>query len=293
VARRITRIGAHVSVSGGLERAGLARAALVGAEVIQLFVGNPRGWAPPAGDPAGDEAFRVACIERALPVFVHAPYLINLGSSDGDTAVRSAAALAFSLRRGRAIGAAGVVVHAGFALRGERWSTAMTRVRESLIAVVDASDAAGPGGPRLLIEPTAGGGGALAGDIDSIGAYLDAVGDDRIGLCIDTCHLHAAGDDLSTPSAMRRALAMLTSVAGPGRIGLLHLNDSRDAVGSRRDRHAAIGTGTIGLTAFGALLHAGAVRGVPMVVETAESGHAEDIATLKRLREPAHATASS
>jgi deoxyribonuclease IV len=270
-----------VSVAGGLVRGALARTDLIGAEVIQIFVANPRGWAEPPPDPAGDEAFALARADRGLPVFVHAPYLINFGSPSVETLARSRDALAFSLRRGAAIGAAGVVVHAGSAVLGNQWTDAMVQVRTNLIPLLDA---VGPAGPRLLIEPTAGGGGALAGDIASIGAYLDVLADDRVGLCIDTCHLHAAGHDLSTAAGMRSAFTRLRRTVGAGRIGLLHVNDSRDPAGSKRDRHAAVGQGTIGLDGFEELFSTSALRGVPFVVETEDTGHAADIATLKKLR---------
>ena len=274
--RAVTPIGAHVSVAGGLARA-LPRALAVGAEALQVFVANSRAWAHPVDDPAGDEEFRASC---ALPVFVHAPYLINFGSPSPDTLERSTRALAFSLRRGAAIGARGVVVHAGSAVLGNPWAGAMRQVREHLLPVLDLEH-----GPQLLIEPTAGGGGALASDAPSLAAYLDVLGrDERIGVCLDTCHLHAAGHDLSTREGFAATLRMFGRAAGRARIGLVHVNDSRDLVGSKRDRHASIGAGTIGRDAFAALFSTAATRGVPLVVETAEAEHAADITTLKALR---------
>jgi deoxyribonuclease-4 len=244
---------------------------------MQVFVANSRAWAHPAEDPAGDEEFRATC---AFPVFVHAPYLINFGSPSPDTLERSTRALAFSLRRGAAIGARGVVVHAGSAVLGNRWDDAMRQVREHLLPVLDLDH-----GPQVLIEPTAGGGGALASDAASLAAYLDVLGrDERIGVCLDTCHLHAAGHDLSTLNGFSAALRTYGRAAGRGRIGLVHVNDSRDPAGSKRDRHASIGAGTIGRDAFAALFTAPATRGVPLVVETADTDHAADITTLKALR---------
>jgi deoxyribonuclease-4 len=279
VARRLAPLGAHVSVAGGMRRA-LPRADAVGAEVIQVFVANPRGWTPPPPDPDADEDFRAACAARRLPVFVHAPYLINFGSPSPETLARSCDALAFSLRRATAIGAAGVVMHAGSAVLGNDRDAAMVQVREHVLPVLDRGD-----GPRLLIEPTAGGGGALASDADSLGAYLDVLGrDTRIGVCLDTCHLHAAGHDLSTSPGFLAALRDFGRAAGRGSIGLVHVNDSRDPPGSQRDRHAALGRGTIGLEPFAALFGSPVTRHVPMVVETADDDHATDIAALKDLR---------
>lgn len=276
---RAAPIGAHVSVAGGLAR-GLPRADAVAAEVVQIFVANPRGWAPPAADPGGDDAFRTACAERGLPVFVHAPYLINLGSPSPETLARSCAALEFSLRRAAAIGAAGVVVHAGSAVLGSAWQSAMDQVRAALLPLLDAV-----GGPPLLIEPTAGGGGALAADAASLAAYLDELGrDERVGVCLDTCHMHAAGHSLATPESFTSTLRAYGRAAGRGRIGLVHVNDSRDPAGSKRDRHASIGAGTIGRDAFAALFSSPVTRSVPLVVETEDADQAADIAALKALR---------
>jgi deoxyribonuclease IV len=271
-------IGSHVAVAGGLIKGGLGEADEVAAEVIQVFTGNPRGWAETPIDARSDEAFRQACVERQLPVFIHAPYLINFGSPSELTLQRSAAALAYSLRRAESIGATAVVLHAGSAVLGNRWDTAMEQTRAHLLPLLDdtCDDV------RLLIEPTAGGGGALAADITSLAAYLDALADDRVGVCIDTCHLHAAGHDVSSPQAMKRELKALAGAVGPGRIGLVHVNDSRDQAGSKRDRHATLGEGTIGLEALGAMFASPVLRGVPMVVETPT--HAQDVAALKLLR---------
>ena len=275
-----TPIGAHVSVAGGLAKV-LPRADAIGAEAIQVFVANPRAWAPTPPDPEGDATFAEHCARRGIPVFVHAPYLINFGSPSAETLARSRDALEFSLRRAAAIGAAGVVLHAGSAVQGNRWADAMRQLREHLLPIIDSA-----GGPRLLVEPTAGGGGALASDAASLGAYLDALGrDPRIGVCLDTCHLHAAGHDLSSTEGFATALRAFARAAGRGAIGLVHVNDSRDAPGSKRDRHEAIGRGTIGTDPFAALFTAPALRAIPLVVETAVRDHAADIATLKTLRE--------
>jgi deoxyribonuclease-4 len=278
MSRRRSPVGAHTSVAGGLAQA-LPRAESIGSETIQVFVSSPRAWAPPPDDPDGDAAFADGC---TLPVFVHAPYLINFGSPSAETLAKSHQALEFALRRGAAIGAAGVVMHAGSAVLGNPWDEAMAQARSCLVPLLDSV----PSAPRLLIEPTAGGGGALASDATSLAAYLDALGrDERIGVCLDTCHMHAAGHDLSSADGFAAALRAYAKAAGKGAIGLIHVNDSRDPAGSKRDRHESIGRGTIGRDAFAALFSTPAVRGVPLVVETAEADHAADVATLKSLRD--------
>ena len=285
---RSNPIGAHISAAGGVPRC-LPRAHDVGAEVVQIFVANSRAWAEPAHDPDEDRIFASSCIESGMPVYVHAPYLINFGSPTPQTLTRSAAALTFSLRRGAAIGARGVVMHAGSAVLGNDRDAALCQLRAQVLRVLDAM----PDAPPLLIEPTAGGGGALASDSASTGAYLDVLGhDERIGLCLDSCHLHAAGHDLSSAARFTRALKAYVDAAGPTRIGLVHVNDSRDPAGSRRDRHASIGDGTIGLEPFAALFRSRALHDVPFVVETTDVAQAADIARLKALRADSHARVS-
>jgi deoxyribonuclease IV len=269
-------VGAHVSVAGGLRRS-LPYAARIGAEVVQVFLSSPRAWAPWPADPDGDAEFAREC---GIPVFVHAPYLVNFGSPSVVTLDRSRAALEFALRRGASIGARAVVVHAGSAVHGNRRADALAQVREHALRALDAL----PGGPRLLVEPMASDA-ALASDAASLEAYLDVLGrDERIGVCIDTCHMHAAGHDMSTPQSFAAALRTYARAAGRRGIELVHVNDSRDPVGAKRDRHAAIGHGTIGTIAFGALFTSPVTRRVPMVVETDPPNHETDIAALKELR---------
>jgi deoxyribonuclease-4 len=273
VPRAVPLIGAHVSVAGGLARA-LPRIESIGAAAAQIFVANPRGWAAPTADPDGDAAFGAAC---PVPVYVHAPYLINFGSPSDATLARSGEALEFSLRRGAAIGARGVVMHAGSAVHGHRRDVALKQAREAVLRALDAV----PDGPALLIEPTAGGGGALAADAATTAEYValfDA--DERLALCLDTCHLHAAGHDLSTVHRFLRALRAYQRAAP---VALVHVNDSRDPVGSRRDRHETLGRGTIGTDAFGALFRSPVTRRVPLIVETEDASHPADIAILRRL----------
>ncbi len=144
MAARRSVIGAHISAAGGLKHVP-GRAEQVGAEVAQVFVANPRGWAPPAPDPAADEAFAAEAAARRLPVFVHAPYLINFGSPSPQTVASSAAALAFSLCRGAAIGARGVVMHAGSAVGGIGRDEALRQLRERLLPLLDGD------GPAVLV----------------------------------------------------------------------------------------------------------------------------------------------
>jgi deoxyribonuclease-4 len=269
-----------VPVAGGLVSQGLRYAAAIAAEAIQVFVSNPRAWALSAGEARQDEALREHVAATGLPVYVHAPYLINVGSPDPVVRERSAASLAHSLRRGAEIGARGVVVHTGSAVRAD-WATAMRHVRACLLPLLESIP---DGGPDLLLEPTAGQG-MLCATVGDLVPYLDNLDwHPRARVCLDTCHAFAAGHDLAARDGPGRMLAELE--AGSGRLMLIHANDSKDGCGSRRDRHENIGAGQIGAAAFGALLRHPATRGVPFIVETPGpmAAHAADVATLTGLR---------
>jgi len=279
-------VGSHTPTAGGLARTALAYVDAAASEVVQVYVSNSRGWALPPGDPAEDDLFRAGCAERGVPAYIHASLLVNLGSPTPATVDRSVATLVHALRRGTAIGAVGVVFHAGSAVDAGHAGIAMRQVREALLPLLDAAAAAG--GPRLLVEPSAGGGRSLASRIEQLGPYLDAV--DRhpwLGVCFDTCHAWAAGHDLASEGGMTRTIDTLVATVGADRFWLVHANDSRDLCGSARDRHENIGKGSIGEPAFAELMCHPATQAIPVLVETPSDrhlGHASDIATLRRLR---------
>ena len=279
-------VGSHTRTSGGLARAALPYADAAGSEAVQVYVSNSRGWALPPGDPQQDEAFRSGCAGRGIATYIHASLLVNLGSPTEATVQRSVDTLRHAVRRGTALGVRAVVFHAGSAVTEEHTDKAMHQVREALLPVLD--EAADAGGPRLLVEPSAGGGRCLAARVEDLGPYLAAV--DRhpwLGVCFDTCHAWAAGHDLATPGGMTATLDALVATVGTERLWLVHANDSKDPCGSTRDRHETVGAGLIGEPAFAELMTHPATDGVPVIVETpteGAAGHAADIATLKRLR---------
>jgi deoxyribonuclease-4 len=203
-------------VAGGLAKVGLPYAREIGAEVVQVFVSNPRGWAQHPGDPAQDAAFRDGCGEDGVAVYVHAPYLVNFGSPTPATVAKSADALRHSLARGREIGARGVVFHAGCVVSGHDHDTAMRQVRDVLRPVVaDLRD----DDPDVLVELTAGGRGSLVSKPDELPAYLDALEwHPKVGVCADTCHAMAAGHDLSAPGGLRSFLSAVAKHAGRARL---------------------------------------------------------------------------
>ncbi|MEV0281038.1 deoxyribonuclease IV [Streptomyces sp. NPDC050610] len=279
-------VGGHIPVAGGLARTGLPYAAEMAAEAVQVFVANPRGWATPPGDPKQDEAFRAGCAERSLPVYVHAPYLINFGSHTEATAERSVDSLRHSLRRGRDIGARGVVVHTGAATGGRPRSEALAQVRERLLPLLE--ELTHEDDPWLLLEGTAGQGASLCSRVWDLGPYFDALErHPKLGVCLDTCHVFAAGHDLAGHGGMKQTLDELVSVVGEGRLKLIHANDSKDVVGAHKDRHENIGSGHIGAEPFRELFAHPATEGVPLTIETpgGKEGHAADVARLKALRD--------
>ncbi len=247
-----------------------------------------------AGDPAQDALFTAGCAERGIPSFIHTPYLVNVGSPTEATVDQSIASIAHNLARGAQLGCSGVVVHGGSAVGEDRYEAALRQLRERLLPVLDAAPA---DGPRLLIEPTAGGGKALAATVEDLGPYFAALDfHPLVGVCFDTCHAWAAGHDLSVPGGMTATLDSLEAVVGPGRLALVHANDSLDACGSKRDRHTTIGEGSIGVGAVRGAARApvggrgaGRRRDAVRARRPPSGGHARDIALLCSLRDGASA----
>ncbi|MCD4534717.1 deoxyribonuclease IV [Nocardioides sp. cx-169] len=282
-------IGTHVLVGKGLAEGALANADVVGAETIQVFVGNPRGWARSAGKPADDARFRAETERRGMRTFIHTPYLVNLGSPTPATYESSVALVAHNLRRAAEIGAEGVVVHTGSYVDPDggagRHAAAMRQVREALLPILDAvaDDAA----PWLLLEPTAGQGRSLCAGVGDLTGYLDALDHHpKAGICLDTCHVFAAGAPLDEPGGTTATLDRIVEIGGPGRLRLVHANDSMDVRGAFKDRHQRIGEGHIGTGAFEELFAHPATEGVPFILETPDSRGADtrDIPLLKELR---------
>lgn len=278
--RQCPPIGVHALAAGGLARGAMRYAAEAGAEAMQVFVSNPRSWALSPGDPGEDRALRDHVAATGFQLFVHAPYLINVGSPDPLTRERSVASLRHSLRRGTEIGARGVVVHTGSAVGADR-DTGLRHVRDGLRPLLDSLP---DGGPDLLLEPMAGQGQQLCRRVEDLGPYLDGLDwHPRAAVCLDTCHLFAAGHDLAAPGGVAAAMGALDPRA---RLALVHANDSMDPCGSCRDRHQHIGAGLIGTQPFADLLRHPVASQIPFIVETPgpKAAQAADVATLQRLR---------
>jgi len=176
-------------------------------------------------------------------------------------------------------------VHAGSAVDAGARDVALKVMHELVMPLLDELD---DDDPRLLIEPTAGGGQPLAATVDDLAPLFEALEQHpRLGVCLDTCHAFAAGHDLAAPGGVRATLNALVRAVGRGRLGLIHANDSKDPLGSGRDRHTNIGTGCIGVEPFAELFRHPATRGVPVLIETPGDveAHTRDLTTLKSLRD--------
>ncbi len=287
-------VGTHVPVGKGLVQGALATAEELGCETLQIFVGNPRGWAHSPGDPRQDAAFREAAAARGMRTFIHSPYLVNLGSPTAQTFERSVASVAHNLRRAAELGVEGVVVHTGSfvdpgtdeAEGAERYAAAMRQVRDGLLPLLEAVE--DEGAPWLLLEPTAGQGRSLCAGVDDLAPYLAALDHHpKAGICLDTCHVFAAGAPLDEPGGTTATVDRVVEIGGADRLRLVHANDSMDVRGAFKDRHQKIGEGHIGADAFAELFAHPATAGVPFILETPGSRDAGDpqIPLLKQLRE--------
>jgi deoxyribonuclease-4 len=254
------------------------------AEAIQVFASNPRGWAMPDANPEADQKFRDKCLELEIESYVHAPFLINLGSPTVGTYENSLASTAYSLKRGREIGSQGVVIHTGSAVEASHLPTAWKQIHEGMMPVLNnLTDE----DPWLLLEPTAGQGQSLVKKLDDLTQYFDALEwHPKVGVCLDTCHVFAAGHDIATKGGMTKTLDLLVEIVGIERIQLIHANDSMDICGALKDRHQNIGKGEIGEKPFAELLAHPAVANAPLILETPgmEPEHGAEIALLKKMR---------
>jgi len=277
-------IGAHVSPAGGPAKA-VARGIERGAQAIQIFNQNPRAWKPRvySGDEASD--FRAAMAGSDVDaLLIHAVYLLNCASEDPDIRAKSLASLTSSLRAGDALGAHAVVLHPGSALAGEV-APAIARAGEVIAEALAESD-----GCPLHLENTAGTGGTLGRSFAELAALFEAAGDDdRLGLCLDSCHLLASGYDIRTIDRLDAVLEECASLVGLRRLGSLHLNDSMTPLGSNRDRHANVGAGEIGEDGCAVFLSDPRFEGLPCVLETPGPRHTgptrAEIAQSRALRE--------
>ena len=282
--RKLPRLGAHTPTSGGMAKRSIAYAQEVKAEAIQVFASNPRGWAMPDANVEADKLFRDKALELDIETYVHAPFLINLGSPTVGTYENSVASTAYSLRRAKEIGSKGVVVHTGSAVDADYVDKAWKQIKKGVMPVLNKLK---EDDPWLLLEPTAGQGQSLVKKLDDLLYYFEALEwHPKVGVCLDTCHVFAAGHDIAKKGGMTETLDLLVKLVGIERIKLIHTNDSMDVCGALKDRHQNLGDGEIGLKAFEELLAHPVAQNAPLILETPgmEEKHGEEIALLSKMR---------
>lgn len=259
------RLGAHLSIAGGLPRA-VDRAVATRCETLQIFTKSTGQWR--ARPLPADEIvlFRRQVAESGVqPVFAHNSYLINLAAASPGLRAQSLAALMEEYARAEALGVAGLVMHPGSFTTGTE-SGGLRLIAAGLRQVLRAHRHAVP---LLLLEHTAGQGTNLGHRFEHLATLLELLdGSPRVGVCLDTCHLLAAGYDIASAAGYASTLQTFDRLIGLGRLEVVHLNDSQKPLGSRVDRHAHIGKGHLGLQPFRRLLNDPRLAGIPMVIET-------------------------
>jgi deoxyribonuclease-4 len=256
-------IGAHVSPAGGPAKA-IERGVAKGARAIQIFNQNPRAWKPTVYSDEAFEAYEQARAASGVDaVLIHAVYLLNAASEDPDIRAKTLLSLTSSLQVGDRLGAHAVVLHPGSAKTGDV-GEAIARAGEVIAEALADSEHC-----PLHLENTAGAGGTLGRSFAELAALLEAAGGhDRLGICLDSCHLYASGYDIRTAEGLSETLDDCDREVGLARLGSLHLNDSQVGLGSNRDRHANVGEGELGEDGCAAFLSEPRFENLPVVLET-------------------------
>ena len=284
--RALKRIGAHVSIAGGVENA-VANAVDIGATAIGMFTRNQRTWRQKPLTEEDATAFRDACGQQGFEpkhVLPHASYLINLGSSDEEVVAKSCVAFLDEMRRCQPLGLCYLNFHPGAPKKGAAMSSERSidqialRVNETLEQTE---------GVAAVFECTAGQGTSIGHTFAELGALIERINDpDRTGVCLDTWHLFASGYDMRTREGYDRMLNEFDETVGLGYLRAWHLNDSKVDLGSRVDRHAPIGAGFIGREPFAWIVQDPRFEEMPLILETPEPEcWAKEIAELQRLAE--------
>lgn len=277
------RIGAHVSISGGFDKA-VERQRDLDGNCGQIFAGSPRGWK--VTDPPADEAmlFANACEEHDIqPWIIHGTYLINFATPKDDLAEKSIKTVQGEINAADALGIPYYTFHPG-AHTGAGEETGITNVADRL------SELTIPDGVTVLLENTAGKGTTVGKRMADLAEMVAKSAHDYgdLGVCLDSCHLFSAGYDFTTPDAVDELAATIDDEIGLDNVHYLHLNDSKHPFESEKDEHEHIGEGEIGEIGFELLINHSAFRDLPMVLETPEDdkGYAWNIEKIKSLRDP-------
>ena len=274
------RIGAHVRRGSGALSGVVAACHERGAQAAQIFISNPRGWAPPRVGEDDASGFRKEWAESGLgPLVAHAPYLVNIASPNPGFLQKSRVLTRATVRACDDLGVDMLVLHAGAGGASDR-PAAVTRAAETIrIATAEAARV------RVLVELMAGTAGAVASTLPEAAILVEATGAETLGLCLDTCHLFAAGYGLDEPEGVAELFEGLRDEGLEGRVALIHANDSMYERGARRDRHANIGEGHIGLEGWRAILERPELADLTLILETPGEAerHARDIQLLREL----------
>lgn len=273
------RVGVHTSIAGGVSKS-IERAYALKASTVQIFSHSPRQWNKTIIK--DDEAELFSELRKQYdvnPAFVHASYLINLASLSESVLEKSIDLLSYELANADLIGAEYVVLHTGSA-QGDDEDLAMDRAADSLRKSISAGDYRS----SVILENTSGKKGDLTSSIKSLARIMEKCGSEKIaGICLDTCHAFSAGYDIRSDEGTERLFADINEFIGFDRVKLIHLNDSKGAMGSGVDRHEHIGQGQIGIKGFRNLLLNTEISSVPIVLETPKKSDGDDLKNLERV----------
>jgi deoxyribonuclease-4 len=274
------RFGFHISIAGGFSKV-VERARVRGCETIQFFSRNPRGWKYSPLDKKEVKAFLSSLQPPVLfPIFLHMPYLPNIASSKSKFYKRSIHSIATDLQRAEQLGAQYLIIHIG-----HRMESSEDQAIEAVSQGINQAFKKVKNGVMLLMENTAGQGTEIGYTFDQIEKIVEGVHDhQRMGVCLDTAHTFEAGYDLSDENGIDRTLEKFDQRIGLKRLHLLHLNDSKTPLGSRKDRHWHIGEGHIGLEGFRHLVNHPSLRHLPGIMETPRKDTIEDLRNMKVIR---------
>ena len=277
------RIGAHVSASGGVSNAPL-NAAKIGADAFAMFVKNQRRWDAPPLSAEETIAFKDALKQSGISaehVLVHDSYLINLGHPREAEREKSLNAFVDEIRRCEALGLKLLNFHPGSHLNEISAQVCLDNIAGSLNFAI-----ANTAGVKLVLENTAGQGSNLGYDFAQLAYVIDKISNkDRIGVCIDTCHAFAAGYDLRSPQAYERTMSEFDRAIGYKFLSGMHLNDTKNELGVRKDRHESLGRGFLGFAAFENIMNDPNIDEIPLILETIDDSlWAEEIALLRSMQ---------
>jgi deoxyribonuclease-4 len=274
------RFGFHISIAGGFSRI-VERAKARGCETIQFFSRNPRGWKYSPLNKKEVEAFRSSVQSSALfPIFLHMPYLPNIASFKSKFYKRSIQSIATDLQRAEQLGAQYLIIHIG-----HRMESPEDEAIEAVSQAINQAFGKVKNSITLLMENTAGQGTEIGYNFDQIKKIIEGVEENgRLGVCLDTAHTFEAGYDLSNKEGMEKTLEQFDKMVGLKRLHLIHLNDSKTPLGSRKDRHWHVGEGYIGLEGFRYLINHPLLKHLPGIMETPRKDTVEDLRNMKVIR---------